>query len=508
MRISAVWQIGTFLVRHRLRSQSTGVLFDAVASSNPKSIGVKRYRLEKRNRHCLAAHSERTEWTFHVTETFPSPCSSSDGNTSAFATCTLLDCIMTHQEFSTASQARRAIRHGEILVLREHEVFEPYRIYDNHPYSTSATITESDQVMRVTRLCLTTSSNQQSCYPVEATKYVYPPAKLPFLLQQRDEDQLAVIYENDEMAVVHKPVSIVTIETRRNGDTNNSGQKPEPPFDRDDLQSLLPFILYPPPLPKAKKDHQEYRNKVMRLPRPVHRLDRGTSGLILVAKTKSAMSRFSKLFAERQIKKTYTAVVFGRPKDLIAMEKEGGNNDDKNQGDTSPSATDSQDGDNSNETGGIINYPMDGKPAVTEWKIVETNGRFSRLELQPKTGRYHQLRRHLAFCLGSPIVGDTKYDLVGVNGGDKRNLEANSNSDTSIFRKSFRGQGLFLCCHKLEFDYPLYSEQEERDITARTKADDTVTIDTERPGPKGAVMRMMLSTETPRKFTMYSGTHS
>lgn len=124
-------------------------------------------------------------------------------------------------------------------------------------------------------------------------------------------------------------------------------------------------------------------------PRPslVHRLDRETSGVILIAKQDTALSKLSKQFNERRVKKNYQAIVFGRPE-------------------------------NSSIKAPIGWHPAlwpkwrvmekDGKPAETVFQIAETTNEFSLLELQPLTGRTHQLRIHLAH-IGHPIVGDHTY---------------------------------------------------------------------------------------------------
>lgn len=358
------------------------------------------------------ATTAQPSWNFQIIETIPSPTTTR---------CALLEWLVSRQTFPTASQARRAIRCGEIVVLDENQTFDVHRIYRS-TCDPSTKVSLDDQIHRITRV---PSTSDNSCFPVEITKFVYPPFSLPSLLQK----DLVVVYENNEMAVVHKPDSIVTIETSPGGKQQN----------RDDLQSMLPFILYPPYSNNKTGTTKQNNNNAgpMRLPRPVHRLDRGTSGLVIVAKTKDAMSLFSKLFADRMIEKTYTAMVFGRPTDLAA----------KNSSKSTSSNDQTQQQVSNDSGGGIIDYPIDGKPAVTRWKTVESNDTFSRIELQPKTGRYHQLRRHLAYCLGTPIVGDAKYDLVGVGGGRKA-------EDVSNARKLYRGQGLHLCCHELEFDYP------------------------------------------------------
>jgi len=120
----------------------------------------------------------------------------------------------------------------------------------------------------------------------------------------------------------------------------------------------------------------------------VHRLDRDTSGLVLLALEPGLHRALSQLFAERMVRKTYRADVFGVPA-LPA---------------------------------GSINLPLArksrqpplygpdpaGKAAHTDWLLLEACGLWSRLELQPHTGRSHQLRAHLA-AIGHPILGDPLY---------------------------------------------------------------------------------------------------
>jgi len=120
----------------------------------------------------------------------------------------------------------------------------------------------------------------------------------------------------------------------------------------------------------------------------VHRLDRDTSGLLMLALAPELHRALSRLFADRQIHKTYIADVAGTP----------------------------------DEPEGCISLPIAkrchrpplygvdpaGKPCRTDWRLVESHGAWSRLELRPRTGRSHQLRVHLA-ALGHPILGDPLY---------------------------------------------------------------------------------------------------
>lgn len=126
----------------------------------------------------------------------------------------------------------------------------------------------------------------------------------------------------------------------------------------------------------------------------VHRLDKNTTGIMLIAKTDEAHWRLALQFERRTIQKTYIAVVEGEPQ---------------------------LDGDTINAPIGV--HPVvrekfavmirenridPGKPAVTNWEVVERFRGYTLVQLQPKTGRTHQLRVHMSH-MGHPIVGDTMY---------------------------------------------------------------------------------------------------
>lgn len=130
-----------------------------------------------------------------------------------------------------------------------------------------------------------------------------------------------------------------------------------------------------------------------KLPRLVHRLDAGTSGLLIAAKTKPAAAHLSEQFAKRLARKTYLALVSG----------------------TVPL-----------ETAGTIDQPLlkcvgergvppmvpsdsdKAQTASTHWKVLSSSANTSLIQLRPKTGRMHQLRAHMTH-LGCPIMGDPLY---------------------------------------------------------------------------------------------------
>ncbi len=120
----------------------------------------------------------------------------------------------------------------------------------------------------------------------------------------------------------------------------------------------------------------------------VHRLDRNTSGLIVLAKTKSAKEYMQKLFSTRKIQKTYIALVIGHLDEDEAIIKV--------------------------PLGRSKTHPLkriadpDGKAAETAYTVLDSVGNYDLVEAKPTTGRTHQLRAHFAH-LGHPIVGDKLY---------------------------------------------------------------------------------------------------
>jgi len=177
-----------------------------------------------------------------------------------------------------------------------------------------------------------------------------------------------IIFEDESMFVIDKPSGLIT-----NDVSTTNGQPTLQTWIRTNHKSQI-------------TNHLEFRDGI------VHRLDKETSGLLLVAKTKTAFEELQRQFKERLVSKTYIALVHGKTSHLR----------------------------------GVISEPVgrlpwrrdrfgvlpDGREAITEYKTIAVysmlNMVYSLLELKPKTGRTHQIRIHLKH-IGHPIVADEFY---------------------------------------------------------------------------------------------------
>lgn len=192
---------------------------------------------------------------------------------------------------------------------------------------------------------------------------------------------LEIVYEDAHLAVVNKPAGMLAHPTRgvKSGTLANALAYH---FNRDLLQPDTPELI----------THYSSLNTPFVRPGIVHRLDRATSGLMVVARTQAALSQLARHFHRRLVEKRYLAVVHGV--------FEGG--------ERAISAPVGRVAERSPAWG----VTEAGRPAETRLRVVETRGRLTLVELEPVTGRTNQLRIHCAH-VGHPIVGDEWYAPPG-----------------------------------------------------------------------------------------------
>lgn len=163
----------------------------------------------------------------------------------------------------------------------------------------------------------------------------------------------------------------------------------------------------------------------------VHRLDKDTSGCLIVAKTDEAHLSLQKQFASRAIKKQYVAIAVGNPQwSEIHI--------------AAPIGRDTKNRQRMAVTG------VSGKDAETHFTVIERYGEFSLLEVHMLTGRTHQIRVH-ASHIGHPIVGDSKY-----NGRKRALYVAAKIGDEELLRMLNELQGQMLHAAEVEFHHPIH----------------------------------------------------
>lgn len=179
---------------------------------------------------------------------------------------------------------------------------------------------------------------------------------------------LDIVYEDNDIIVVNKPKNLVVHPAAGNWEG-----------------TLVNALLY------HCKDSLSDINGVVR-PGIVHRIDKDTTGLIVVAKNNEAHIELSKQLKNHDIQRTYEAIVVGNLKDDSGKI-------------SAPIGRHPV-----NRKKMAVNY-KNGKPAVTFFKVLERFGKYTYVQLNLETGRTHQIRVHMA-SLGHPVVGDTVYGAV------------------------------------------------------------------------------------------------
>jgi len=261
-------------------------------------------------------------------------------------------------------------------------------------------------------------------YRVEGTEHIVVSAEivLPPLRAKAEDIALDVVYEDDDLAVINKPAGMmVHAGAGATDDARNSG-------------TLVNALLH----------HFQQLSEVGGELRPgiVHRLDKETSGLIIVARRDEIHRKLATQFAKRQVKKTYLTLVHGH----VQQEK--------------GTITSSISRDSVRRTR-MTTRRSGGREAISHYKVqkrIESKyGKFTMLEVRIDTGRTHQIRVHLS-SLGHPVVGDALY-------GAPREIKGKNTKPISLSRN-------FLHAAALEFQHPRTGDpiQLQRDLPEELKA--------------------------------------
>jgi 23S rRNA pseudouridine1911/1915/1917 synthase len=196
------------------------------------------------------------------------------------------------------------------------------------------------------------------------------------------EPKIGVLYEDSDVLVLDKPAGLVV-----HGDGKTSEK------------TLADWLLaHYSSLKGVGEPWQQDGGETIERPGIVHRLDRETSGVILIAKNQAAYEFLKKEFQERTAQKTYNAFVYGNLKEAsgVINKSIGRSPADFRRWSAQPGARGEK------------------RAAVTEWKLVrqgtdaDTGEKVAYLELHPLTGRTHQIRVHLK-AIHHPVVSDSLY---------------------------------------------------------------------------------------------------
>lgn len=238
--------------------------------------------------------------------------------------------------------------------------------------------------------------------------------KPPPPVAEPEKLDLNIVYEDDHLLVVNKKANMVVHPAFGNW----SG-------------TLVNGLLYHAGEQLSGTGEESLR------PGIVHRLDKDTSGLLVVAKNDAALKNLSDQFAEKKTKRTYWAIVWGYPPDSGTIEGNIGR---------SPS-----------DRKMMTIVKEGGKPAVTHFRTLERFDHLALLEVHLETGRTHQIRVHLQHQ-GFYVFGDSRY------GGDNVRYGPNTGSRKNMFRNMFEAlQRQALHAKTLGFEHPVSGEFMEFD---------------------------------------------
>ncbi len=193
-------------------------------------------------------------------------------------------------------------------------------------------------------------------------------SKRPLFLSAKPD--IRIVYEDENILLVDKPQGLIVHE--------DEGE------DVDTLINRVQHYLY------LKGEYQP-EEEVSFAPALCNRIDRNTGGIVIVAKNAPSLRLLNDKIRERELRKFYLCLVKGVPQSreatLIHYHRK---NERENLAE-------------------VFDTPRsDTKTMVTKYRVLETNGRYSLVEVEILTGRFHQIRAHMAY-IGCPLVGDGKY---------------------------------------------------------------------------------------------------
>ena len=219
---------------------------------------------------------------------------------------------------------------------------------------------------------------------------------------------MKIIYEDNDILVIEKPAGILVHPTEAN-----------------ETETLVSWFTEKYP----DTDNMNWPDKAR--PGVVHRLDKDTSGIIIMAKNPETLSELQKLFQSREVQKTYTALVFGK------LEGNGVIDAPITRGDAGLQKV----------LDTTYSFSKENiRPAVTEYKAINNyryhDNDLTMVEAMPKTGRMHQIRVHLKH-IDHPIIGDPLYNT----------------KPSRAISKELGLDRQFLHSSKLEFSYPVTNKK-------------------------------------------------
>ncbi len=256
---------------------------------------------------------------------------------------------------------------------------------------------------------------------------------------------LKILYEDEHMIVINKDAGMVVHPAAGN-------------WDGTVVNALAHYLSNDSPYGTGDFLENDGQDDDLKLrPGIVHRLDKGTTGILIVSKTKDALARLSESFAQRKVKKTYLAITVGNPGKRVRIDKPIGRHPihrQKMRVVPDPHRRNSQ----SVKLKDKLSTPSQaGRRALSFVDTLQFDGKLSLVQVRIETGRTHQIRVHLQ-DRHTPIYGD---DVYGISDWNKRLLKAHGI------------QRPLLHAHRLEINHPMTGE---RMLFIAPMAEDMISI--------------------------------